>query len=95
MKRVQVSRDIVPMADFKVHASRYVRDLHASHRPLIITQNGKPAAVVMTPEEFDKLCEERDFVAAVREGLSDAEAGRLIDNGELERQLNEEFGPPT
>ena len=92
MKRMKVARDIVPMADFKVHASRYLRDLHANHRPLIITQNGKPAAVVMTPEEFDRLCYEREFVASVREGLADAEAGRVLSSEELERRLDDEFG---
>ena len=93
VKRVQISRDIVPMADFKVHAARYLRNLHEGRRPLIITQNGKPAAVVVTPEEFDRLCEEREFLASVRQGLADAEAGRLIDGEELERRLNAEFGP--
>lgn len=93
MKRVHVSRDIVPMAEFKVHASRYLRHMHEGRRPLIITQNGKPAAVVVTPEEFDRLCEEREFLASVRQGLADADAGRLIDDEALERRLDAEFGP--
>ena len=95
MKRMKVAQDIVPMADFKIHASRYLRDLHANHRPLIITQNGKPAAVVMTPEEFDLLCYEREFIASVREGLADVEAGRVLTTEEVERRLNDEFGPLT
>lgn len=92
MKRLQVSRDIVPLGEFKGHASKLIRGLRGSRRPMVITQNGKPAAVVMTPEEFDRLCEERQFVGAVRQGLADVEAGRVIDDAELERQLNAEFG---
>jgi len=93
MKRMQVSRDIVPIGQFKVHASKLLRDLRGSRRPMVITQNGKPAAVVMTPEEFDRLCEERQFIGAVRQGLADVEAGRTIDDRELERELDAELGP--
>ena len=95
MKRVHVARDIVPMADFKAHASRYLRDLHTGRRPLIITQSGKPTAVVLTPEAFDRLCEEQEFVASVRHGLRDAEAGRTITDRQLEREIDEELGPLT
>ena len=42
------------------------------------------AAVVLLPEEFDRLQERRRFVAAVSEGLADAEAGRVIDDKDLD-----------
>lgn len=92
MKRLQVSRDIVPIGEFKVHISKLLHQLRGSRRPLVITQNGKPAAVVISPEEFDRLCEERQFVGAVRQGLADVQAGRTITDAELERQLDAEFG---
>ena len=37
--------------------------------------------------------ERESFLAAIREGLADAEAGRLVEDEEVERILNEEFGP--
>lgn len=36
--------------------------------------------------------EKERFMAAVREGLADVEAGRLLDDEEVERLLDEEFG---
>jgi len=92
MKALQVSRDIVPIGEFKTHAARVVRDLRLSGRPVVITQNGKPAAVLMAPADFDALTQRARFVAAVREGLADADAGRLIDDAELARELDAEFG---
>jgi prevent-host-death family protein len=70
-----------------------LRELKDSQRPVVITQNGRPAAVLITPEEFDRMRERESFLLAVREGLADAEAGRLIEDDEVERILNEEFGP--
>lgn len=93
MKDLHFSKDILPLGEFKTHASRVLRELKDSQRPVVITQNGRPAAVLITPEEFDRMRERESFLLAVREGLADAEAGRLIEDDEVERILNEEFGP--
>ena len=93
MKPVQIAEDIVPLADFKAQASRLFRQLRREQRPLIITQNGKPAAVLITPEEFDRIGERNRFLEAVREGLADSETGRLIDDSDLDAELDAEFGP--
>jgi prevent-host-death family protein len=93
MKPLQLAEDILPIGEFKTHVSQVVRQLRRSQRPVVITQNGRPAAVLITPEEFDALHYRERFIAAVREGLADAEAGRLLDSEEVRRQLDEEFGP--
>jgi len=93
MKPLQLSEDILPLGEFKTQASRILRQLRASRRPVVITQNGRPAAVLITPEDFDAFHERERFMAAVEEGLADVEAGRLMDSDEVRRLLDEEFGP--
>lgn len=92
MKQLRVSRNIVPLGEFKTHASRVLRELRASNCPVVITQNGKPAAVLVPPEEFDLLNEKARFIAAVQEGLNDAKSGRTISDEELDQKLDTEFG---
>ncbi len=92
MKSVQVSRDILPVGELKTHTSRVLRRLRAAQRPIVITLNGKPAAVLITPEEFDRLYERERFVEAVGKGLADAEAGRVVDDEALSGELDAEFG---
>lgn len=92
MKPIQVAEDIVPLASFKAQASQVFRQLQREQRPVVITQNGKPAAVLITPQEFDRLRERDRFLETVHEGLADSEAGRLIDDEELEAELDAEFG---
>ena len=93
MKPFSTAEDIVPLNDFKARASQLFRKLREGQRPLIITQNGKPAAVLISPEEFDRIRERDRFVEAVSAGLADSEADRLIDDEELGAKLDEEFGP--
>ena len=92
MKPVHVSEDILPIGEFKTHASRVLRQLREHQRPIVITQNGKPAGVLITPEEFDSLREREHFVQAVESGLADSEAGRVVDDTTLARELKAEFG---
>ena len=92
MKFVQVSQDILPVGELKTHTSRVLRRLRAAQRPIVITLNGKPAAVLIKPEEFDRLYERERFVEAVGKGLADAEAGRVVDDEALSGELDAEFG---
>ena len=93
MKALRVTEDILPIATFKAQTSRFLRRLREESRPLVITQNGKPAGVLITPEDFDQLYEHAGFLEAVAAGLADSEAGRVIDDEDLGRELHAEFGP--
>ena len=93
MKAIQLSRDIVPLTHLKTHASEIFRQLRSDHRPVVITQNGRAAGVLLAPEDFDRLQERDLYLSAIREGLADAAAGHGVDDEELARELDEEFGP--
>ncbi|MFH0342911.1 MAG: type II toxin-antitoxin system Phd/YefM family antitoxin [Chromatiales bacterium] len=84
MPTLQISEDILPLGHFKIHASQILKALNSAQRPIVITQNGKPAAVLLSPAEFDRLNEQARFIVAVQEGLADEAAGRVIDDEELE-----------
>ena len=92
MKPLQSSEDIISIEEFKTHASQVLRKLQESQRPIVITQNGRPAAVLITLQEFDAH-ERKRFMSALQEGLADSEAGRVLDPEEVRRQLDAEFGP--
>lgn len=83
MRALRISEDIVPVSDFKAQAADWLRRVSETGHPLVITQNGKAAGVLLSPAEFDRLNERARFVAAVDEGLADADAGRLRDHDEV------------
>ena len=93
MKALHLSEDVVPVGEFKSQASRVLRQLKATHRPVVITHNGRPAAVLITPEEYDRLNEFDLFREAVSEGIQDSDAGRTVGdevlNAELETLLSQ------
>ena len=79
MKTLSVAEGIVPIAEFKSGISKWFKELRDSGNPLVITQNGKPAGVLLSPQEYDALVYRRDFLDSVERGLEDARSGRSMD----------------
>jgi prevent-host-death family protein len=90
----QVAEDIMPIAALKVRLSETVRGLDARGRPIVITLNGMPAAVVMSPRQYDELTYRARVVAAVDDGTAAADAGDVIDDDELGRRVAVRYGRP-
>lgn len=89
---LSVAEDIVPVGELKTHLSEQIRNLREHRRPLVVTQNGRAAAVMLAPEEFDRLTYQARFVAAVSEGLEQAEAGRVMTHDDVGKLLQARFG---
>jgi prevent-host-death family protein len=87
VRDINVSNGIVPLGEFKTNASKIIRDIAGSDEPLVITQNGRPAAVLMSPSAFQELRERQEFLQAVAEGVADSEAGRVVDHKKTRRWL--------
>ncbi|WP_437640536.1 type II toxin-antitoxin system Phd/YefM family antitoxin [Sorangium sp. So ce854] len=87
MKKINVAEDIVPIGEFKTHASELLRQLHATRRPLVITQNGKPAAVVITPDAFEEI-ERRELVKSkVAAGIASVEREGTLSSSEVRARV--------
>ena len=89
MRALKVAEDIVPVGEFKGQAARWLRHVAESGQPVVITQNGKPAGVLVSPSEYDRLTERQRLLESVALGLADAEAGRTMNTKELLRRLEE------
>jgi len=92
MRTFRVSENIVPVSDFKAKAADWLRRLGESSEPVIITQNGKAAAVVLSPAAYDELTERFRFMESVERGLADVEAGRVTPHEEVVAEMRRRFG---
>ena len=87
MKPISISQNIVSLSVFKNNASKMLHDVQSTHRPLVITQNGQAAAVLISPADFDLLTEQVRFVDAVQRGLTDVQQGRVLPDEDLDKEL--------
>ena len=87
MKKLTISKDIVPVAEFKTSISKYLKSLKETGHPVIITQNGRPAGVLITPAEYDNLTYKSLFIESVNRGLNDIESGEFYSTEALKEKI--------
>jgi antitoxin YefM len=87
MRGVRVSDNIVPISDLKARAAEWLRRTAETGAPIVVTQNGKAAGVLLSPASYDELIERARFVAAVEEGLADADADRVHAHADVARAV--------
>lgn len=92
MKPVRISEDVVPVGKLKSTVSRVLRELGESRDAVIITVNGKPAGVLISPADFDRMQERDRFMEAVVEGRRDASGGRTHADAEISKLVEERYG---
>lgn len=87
MKTIRITSDIIPLGEFKSGISSCLKQVQATGHPLIITQNGRPAGVLLSPEEYDNLVYRKQFIESVEQGMVAAEAGELYGTEEVRAKL--------
>jgi prevent-host-death family protein len=86
-RNLRVSEDFIPVSQFTAQAGKWLARSKQTGQPLVILQRGRAAAVLLSPAEYDRLTYQERFVADVRAGLADADAGRLVPLEEVRRRL--------
>jgi len=92
MSHLRVAKDIVPLSDFKARASELLKRLAETGAPIVITQNGRAAGVLLSPAEFDALTERIRFISAVAEGLEDARSGKVVTHESMVAEVQTRYG---
>lgn len=87
MNKFNVSNDIIPVGEFKSSISKWLKSVQNSGHPLVITQNGRPAGVLLSPAEYDELIYKKMFIESVNKGLADVESGDVYSTEELRQEL--------
>ncbi len=84
---MKFSQDIVPLTELKTNPSRIVKHATESRRPVLVTSRGRGVAVVQSVAEYEAADDERAFMRAVVNGLSDLEEGREVSLKEAKSRL--------
>lgn len=87
MKNISIENDIIPVGQFKSGLAKYLKEIQNKRNSLIITQNGKPAGVLISPAEFDELRQTKLFIESISRGLSNSEKGEVLSTSQLRSEL--------
>lgn len=71
------TNNIRPLTDFKNNMKAYIKELNSNKQPIVLTQRGKSAAVLLDAEKFQEMQDQIEFMRKIALGLEDYKQGRL------------------
>lgn len=84
---MKVSTDIKPISYLKSHAADILKQINETHRPIVITQNGEPRAVVQDPDSYDNMRNAIGILKLISQGEEDVRQGRSREQEEVFKDI--------
>lgn len=90
---MNITSDIRPVTYLKSRAADLLNQINETHRPVIITQNGEPRAVLQDPESYENMRNAIGMLKLISQGEADIRCGQTKPQenvfAEVENDLNE------
>ena len=71
--------NIIPVSDLRQDAARLLKQLRKSKEPLIITQRGRPSAVIIGVDAYEESEHEKELLRLLAKGEKEIEIGQGYD----------------
>jgi len=78
MQRVVLDQDVKPISEFRANAALLVKQVQRTRRPLVITQQGRSAAVLLDVSEYEKLLAKLELLQDIHTGEDQIDNGQGI-----------------
>ena len=90
---IMVMDKTLPLAYVKAHLSEIVDGVETGHDRVILTKNGRPAAIIMSPDELESLEETLDILSEpgaleeIRQAEAEIAAGNYYTEDDVRRMF--------
>ncbi len=73
---MNISKDIKPITYLKSRAADLLKQINQTHRPVVITQNGEPRAILQDPESYENMRNAIGILKLISQGEQDIKDGK-------------------
>ena len=80
---MNISKDIKPITYLKSRAPDLLKQINETHRPVIITQNGEPRAVLQDPKSYENMRNAIGILKLLSQGEEDVRRGKTKSQEEV------------
>lgn len=92
MKRPRVNEDIRPMSEFRTGIASFLKQIHDTKRPLVITQHGKGVAVLLDAGEYEAMQEKIELLQDIQASINQIEDGQAIEHDQAKTTVLKRIG---
>ena len=92
MPRLKPSRDIQPVTEFRAKAAQFIEQVRETGEPVILTQHGRSAAVLLDVDAYESLMDELALLRDVRVAEEQVAAGKGLSHPAVAKKLRSRLG---
>jgi prevent-host-death family protein len=92
MPHVNYAEDIVPLSSFRSDVTHLMAQTRQTHRPIVITQNGRAANVFLDVADYQRLIDKLELMMDIYKGERDIAAGRIHSTEDVRRAVAADLG---
>lgn len=89
LSRPRLDEDVVPFTECRRRLAEYFEKARTTHRPIIVTQNGRASTLLVNISDFEDMRETLELLEDVRISEEEIERGEVIPQSEARRQSRE------
>ncbi len=78
MRRLKINEDIRPLSEFRSGVASFLKQVHDTKRPLVITQHGKGVAVLLDVTEYESMQDKIGLYEDIEVSIAQIDAGEGI-----------------
>ena len=78
MPRVVLDEDVKPLSEFRTNVTSCIHQVRNTKRPLVITQHGKSAAVLLDVSEYEGIVRRMEILEDIRVAEQQLAEGRGV-----------------
>lgn len=87
MSALRPSTDVLPVTEFRANTSSMLTRLQATKRPVVLTQHGRGAAVVMDVSVYEGMLDEIAILRDIRIAEEQIARGEVVPHDEVVARL--------
>ena len=88
---MNITNDIRPVTYLKSRAADLLKQINDTHRPVIITQNGEPKAVLQDPESFENMRNAIGILKLISMGEEDIKNGNILEQKSVFKNIEDKL----
>lgn len=87
MRRFKIDQDIKPLSEIRTGIATFIKQVHDTKRPVIITQHGKGVAVLLDAHEYEAMQEKLELLTDIQTSLNQLEKGAGISHADAKTKV--------
>ena len=87
MQKLKIDEDIRSLSEVRNSMANFIKQVHNTKRPVIITQHGKGVAVLLGANEFEAMQEKIELLSDIQISLNQLEKGGGISHRDAKKKL--------